>query len=125
MANQHDIKFPELHDQLWLKHKVSSGATTLQISNELGCTRRAVAGALRRYGLDFPEPVNNHGHRDTGNGKCSRAYKSWSHMIQRCTNENNQDYDNYGGRGIKVCNRWFIFRNFLADMGGTTIRNIY
>ena len=38
-------------------------------------------------------------------------------MKQRCNNVNNQAYDRYGGRGIKVCDRWEKFENFLEDMG--------
>ena len=39
-------------------------------------------------------------------------------MKQRCTNPNYTHYEYYGGRGIKVCQRWLdSFENFLADMG--------
>lgn len=41
-------------------------------------------------------------------------------MRQRCTNPNNAKYRQYGGRGIKVCDRWMGadgFANFLNDMG--------
>jgi hypothetical protein len=38
-------------------------------------------------------------------------------MLARCLNQNEPGYDNYGGRGIKVCNRWLEFANFFADMG--------
>ncbi len=38
-------------------------------------------------------------------------------MIQRCTNPNSPDYPRWGGKGIKVCERWLKFENFLADMG--------
>jgi hypothetical protein len=42
-------------------------------------------------------------------------------MVYRCTNEKDTTYENYGGRGIKVCDRWLekdkgVF-NFVEDMG--------
>jgi hypothetical protein len=43
---------------------------------------------------------------------------TWSNIKQRCYNVNNKDYKHYGGRGIKVCDRWLeSFENFLEDMG--------
>lgn len=44
-------------------------------------------------------------------------YQSWSHMRYRCENPTNDRYKDYGGRGIKVCERWSKFENFFADMG--------
>lgn len=38
-------------------------------------------------------------------------------MIQRCNYRCQPNYANYGGRGIRVCDRWLKFENFLADMG--------
>lgn len=35
-----------------------------------------------------------------------RIYKIWQGIRQRCNNQNDKDYDNYGGRGIKVCEGW-------------------
>jgi len=37
-------------------------------------------------------------------------------MIQRCTNPNSNAYQGYGGRGIKVCDRWRDFSLFCEDM---------
>jgi hypothetical protein len=45
-------------------------------------------------------------------------YRTWDNMKGRCYNEKATGYENYGGRGIKVCSRWRnSFRNFLEDMG--------
>jgi len=38
-------------------------------------------------------------------------------MKTRCSNKNHIAYDSYGGRGIKVCERWSDFKNFVDDMG--------
>jgi hypothetical protein len=48
------------------------------------------------------------------------AYISWQNMLARCCNPNNPAFENYGGRGIKVCKRWQGrngFAHFLTDMG--------
>lgn len=62
------------------------------------------------------------------------GYGRWWQMIQRCRNPNVIGYKDYGGRGIKVCDRWLHgedgvhpFECFLADMGdsnGLTIDRI-
>ena len=44
-------------------------------------------------------------------------YNSWSGMKSRCNNPKEPAYKNYGARGIKVCERWNIFENFINDMG--------
>lgn len=45
-------------------------------------------------------------------------YATWCQMRYRCQNANHIYYKHYGGRGIKVCDRWLeSFANFVADMG--------
>ena len=45
-------------------------------------------------------------------------YAAWIQIKQRCFNPNDKSYSNYGGRGIKICNRWKnSFENFFTDMG--------
>lgn len=53
-----------------------------------------------------------------GHGKTGQPiYTSWSLMVARCTNPKCPSYKYYGGRGIKICDRWRSFDNFLSDMG--------
>jgi hypothetical protein len=43
-------------------------------------------------------------------------YMVWASMKSRCQRKNNLDYHYYGGRGIKVCERWQKYENFAEDM---------
>lgn len=46
------------------------------------------------------------------------AYETWCSLKSRCYNEKDLSFGNYGGRGIKVCDRWLeSFENFYEDMG--------
>ena len=56
--------------------------------------------------------------------KCSKlgaqhlgAYNSWSSIKRRCLDAKNKRFEKYGGRRISLCEKWFKFNNFLADMG--------
>ena len=50
-------------------------------------------------------------------GKEKPEHYVWRTMLSRCTRPTNASYAGYGGRGIKVCERWHVYENFLADMG--------
>lgn len=59
-----------------------------------------------------------HGHALKNNK--STMYNTWAAMLQRCYYQSHKNYNEYGGAGIKVCDRWLGengFENFLADMG--------
>lgn len=45
------------------------------------------------------------------------TYRTWSAIKRRCYKEKSKSYKDYGGRGIKLCERWHVFENFLSDMG--------
>lgn len=78
-----------------------------------GCNRnKAVAESLRRHGMAG-----------------SPTWNVWQGIRRRCADPANSGYHKYGGRGIRVCERWLnSFENFLADMGerppGMTIDRI-
>lgn len=64
------------------------------------CRRKATKHGSARVGNQTPE------------------YRAWCSMITRCTNQNREKWNNYGGRGISVCKRWRdSFSAFLADVG--------
>lgn len=53
-------------------------------------------------------------------GKGTRLYECWRHMRYRCDNKNNQAYEMYGARGIKVCDEWQkfeVFRDWALENG--------
>jgi hypothetical protein len=87
------------------------GKDSLALTNDLRSGRHASCGCLQL------ERVTKHGHSPFDIAKKSLTYRSWISMVNRCTSEKATGYANYGGRGIKVCDRWRDFRNFLADMG--------
>lgn len=57
-------------------------------------------------------------HGDAPVGGKVTEYVAWHSMIQRCGNPKAGNFERYGGRGIKVCNRWKAsYVDFLADVG--------
>lgn len=71
---------------------------------------------FKRYGDTLHKPVR---YIPKGVAK-DQTYVSYLCMVQRCTNKNNNAYKYYGGRGIRVCDRWlgsYGYEHFLRDMG--------
>jgi hypothetical protein len=65
--------------------------------------------------LKIEEACKTHGMRRT------RLYNTWTQIKQRCTNKNNDRYEEYGGRGIKVCKEWMesfeVFKDWALKNG--------
>ena len=74
---------------------------------------------FRRSGFkDFNKSPVFKKNNDVAGMSRSKIYKLWDGIIRRCENKNHHSYKHYGGRGIKVCERWrSSFVNFYEDMG--------
>lgn len=91
-------------ERIVLGQSLKSGA-----SRSCGCQMGSLGGAKRE----------KHGSARKSTG-CTKEYRAWSDMRQRCLNPDHASYRHYGGRGIAVCDRWNGpdgFATFLADMG--------
>ncbi len=75
------------------------GNRTVVISNNL---RRGHTTSCSCYRDQEVRVKHNHAIR----GRETGEYSTWRGMIQRCHNPEAKGYENYGGRGIKVCNEW-------------------
>lgn len=92
--------------------------TGVRRSESCGCYKSEVTSKSKK----------KHGHTGDyrkGQRVRSRTYESWIEMRRRCERPHFKQYADYGGRGIKVCERWHKFEDFLSDMGkrprGTTL----
>ena len=70
-----------------------------------------VSGDTKSCGCLNIEKLKSHGMHD------KPVYITWAVMLQRCNNPNNPSYHKYGGKSVKVCERWLKFENFYEDMG--------
>lgn len=78
--------------------------------------RKLVTSGNRRHCGDAAKHPRQLGNRKHG-GVGTATYITWRAMRQRCENPKAEKYPLYGGRGIRVCERWKTYANFLADMG--------
>lgn len=83
-------------DSVVFGYQLKSGRT-----KSCGCLRKEKTSILQK----------THGMSQT------LEYKTWKEINRRCKSVKNKEYMNYGGRGIKVCDRWGDFVNFIDDMG--------
>ena len=86
-----------------------------ECGNELSVVSGSlVTGNTTSCGCYLKERITKHG----GHNKSS--YNTWRAMIRRCTVPTDKDYAKYGGKGIKICERWNDYVSFAADMGEPT-----
>lgn len=80
---------------------IRSDSLRAGITRDCGCGKRAALS------------ISSRTHGKSGH----TIYTVWKNMIARCTRPSYIQYADYGGRGIKVCDRWRRFEDFYADMG--------
>lgn len=80
--------------------------------------RSESCGCLRAELLVGNKNTKTHGMTNTP------EYACWSSMRERCLNPDHHAWEDYGGRGIKICERWGSFQNFYQDMGKRPGKNL-
>jgi hypothetical protein len=96
------------------------GQSTCLCRCQCGTTRTVVAATLRTgasgsCGCLKPQAIAKA--RTKHGASSTKCYQVWRDMVRRCTVSKHRQWHYYGGRGIKVCQRWLSFENFRADMG--------
>lgn len=71
-----------------------------------GCHRREVAQKIGKNGKL----------RETHGMSRHPLFNTWKRMVDRCTNPQHEAWHRYGGRGIRVCDRWLDVRAFIKDI---------
>lgn len=101
---------PKRNNHLWLFHCACGTEKAIPIryvttghTSSCGCLHRELLAAQSTtHGLSRTQ---------------ARTYRTWKDMRGRCLNPGDSDFDNYGGRGIGICEAWNDFAVFFADMG--------
>lgn len=109
----------EIVDTFYKEHSGRSRAFCKIKFLETGSTEEVRRDMLKRgnvkdrYAKDVCEVACIGRIKKTDNPK---EYNIWSSMINRCYNPENKFYSRYGGRGIKVADRWLCFEYFMNDI---------
>lgn len=131
MARYIDLTGQQFHywTILHYSHKNERKEVYWQCRCKCGVEKAVSAGSLRGYGGSSSKSCGCYKVEKLKNDKKGRNYKhghtghpihgKWRSMRQRCDDPNSDRYKNYGGRGIKVCERWNNFQNFYDDMALT------
>jgi len=82
------------------------------VIKEIAASRLARRSVYSCGCFKYPNPSMRHGRTGTA------EYRSWRAMIDRCTLRSHRSWDNYGGRGVMVCDEWLSsFESFFEHVG--------
>jgi hypothetical protein len=101
------------------------GNTIKTTSNQLKNGKAKSCGCYRKemtINSNTKHGFNRREHRSSKNE--ARFYRIWSEIKTRCFNTKRHTYRDYGGRGIKVCDRWLDFLNFRDDMYESYLKHV-
>jgi len=107
---------------------VVSNGKSFKVECECGAIRHKILAVIKKDGTRQCRTCSNKEKETTHGLSNAQLYRTWINMKKRCIHPNAQNYHRYGGRGIKVCDRWMNIENFIKDMGvrppGMTIDRI-
>lgn len=97
--------------------KCECGKTVSVVTSNLKNGSAKSCGCLRQE--NFIKMLTSHGLSKT------KIYKTWKSMKFRCYNENDKEYDRYGGRGIEICDEWLNKENGFINFYEWAMANNY
>lgn len=108
------------------KQRKSLWKCLCKCGNEFIVQNTALYGGTKSCGCWNSERASLHAKTTLRNSNLKHGlsqhplYDAWDAMINRCYNNKDKDYENYGGRGITVCERWLPpegIKNYVEDLG--------
>jgi hypothetical protein len=100
---------------LWLC-RCSCGNTIISSTSQLNNGNTRSCGCLKREMVVNKNKIHGMAH--------TPIYNVWSAMKNRCLNPNDKQYKDYGGKGVKICDKWLTFEGFYEDIGSTYAKGL-
>lgn len=103
----------------WAKAKCQCGNIkwVRMAALKAGSTKSCGCYAYQAAKIRVKEKSAQYKHGHNCGGKLSPTLSTWRSMIERCFNKKSGSFIRYGKKGLKLCDRWLDFNNFLNDMG--------
>lgn len=76
------------------------------------CPRCNVIKPIEQFGLERRRKYGRQSYCRPCRYESEGLYRRWEDMMRRCTDPQRDNYEQYGARGITVCEEWIVFDNF-------------